>query len=56
MRHLAPGGSGSDDFQNCYCCFFVFFEGGGRDHLAFAGNRKLLRGSQRKMRVRVFDS
>ena len=29
MRHLAPGGSGSDDFQNCYCCFFVFFEGGG---------------------------
>ena len=48
MRHLAPGGSGSDDFQNCYCCFFVFFEGGGEGSLGFCWEQKVTQGESKK--------
>ena len=59
MRHLAPGGRGSDNFLflSFFLSFFFFFFLGGRDHMAFGGNRRrLLRGSQRDTRGHVFDS
>ena len=63
MRHLAPGGRGSDNFLflSFFLFFFLFFGGegarGGKDHMAFGGNRRrLLRGSQRDTRGHVFDS